>query len=142
MNKYMECGIYPKVGTRLWCPVCGKYFEASNDTRYIRHGMYVCGWKCFRDPSKEIIEEPREDEVVAVTVKVATKGKINKNNTIVTDIKLPKSAKNAPKNSLTGANNAKPIVDLQKSMKQNEINTKKDEKIMKSTGKMQKSDLF
>ena len=31
----------------LVCPICGKVFEANDDTKYIMNGGYVCEWKCF-----------------------------------------------------------------------------------------------
>ena len=101
---YRDYGVYPVVGTKMWCPVCGSYFKATDDTRYIRHNQYVCGWKCFRDPSKEPIEEPKEEQLVEVTVKVATTGKQTKNKTTVTEVKVPKSANIAPKKSPKSAN--------------------------------------
>ena len=112
MKKYTEYGMYPTVGTEMWCPVCGKYFKSSDDTRYIRHNMYVCGWKCFRDPSKEVKEEPSENQLAEVRVKVAKVRTSNKNKTIVAkDIltndkntdKNEKSAKIAHKDSLKSA---------------------------------------
>ena len=110
MNKYMEYGIYPTVGTKMWCPVCGTYFKATDDTRYIRFGMYVCSWKCFRDPSKEQIEEPKEEQLVEVTMKVATTGKQSKNKTTVTDIKVQKSANNASNKQVKSAKIAAPFL--------------------------------
>lgn len=38
---------YPKVGETFTCTVCGKEFNATDDTRYIAAGGYTCGWKCF-----------------------------------------------------------------------------------------------
>ena len=68
MNQYMQYGVYPKVGTQLWCPVCGKYFKATDDTRYIRWGHYVCAWKCFLDPSTTPIAEAETGVAVLSTV--------------------------------------------------------------------------
>lgn len=34
------------------CSVCGKEFEANDDTRYIIAGGYTCSWKCFLNESK------------------------------------------------------------------------------------------
>lgn len=31
----------------LICPVCGKEFKFSEDTKYIAAGGYTCSWKCF-----------------------------------------------------------------------------------------------
>ena len=103
MNKYMEYGLHPKVGTKMWCPVCGSYFKATDDTRYIRHGMYVCGWKCFRDPSKEVKEEPTDDQLVEVKIKVAEVDTVNKNKTAIASNSNPKSANSASKKGGTGA---------------------------------------
>ena len=44
--------IYPQ-GT-LICPVCGKEFEANDDTRYIVAGGYTCSWKCFLKEDKRL----------------------------------------------------------------------------------------
>lgn len=36
-----------KLGEELICPVCGTIFEATDDTKYIIKGDYVCNWECF-----------------------------------------------------------------------------------------------
>lgn len=35
------------IGEKLICPVCGKEFKVSDDTKYIVAGGYTCSWKCF-----------------------------------------------------------------------------------------------
>lgn len=35
------------VKEKLICPVCGKEFPVSEDTKYITVGGYTCNWKCF-----------------------------------------------------------------------------------------------
>lgn len=47
--------LYPK--GLLICSVCGKEFEANDDTRYIICGGYTCSWKCFSTESKKREEE-------------------------------------------------------------------------------------
>lgn len=41
------------VGDILICPVCNKEFKATEDTKYIAKGGYICEWKCFLDRDKE-----------------------------------------------------------------------------------------
>lgn len=130
MNHYMQYGVYPKVGTQLWCPVCGKYFKATDDTRYIRWGHYICSWKCFRDPSSTPIAEP-ESSGVASTTKVVKKPtpkvcKSEKNSTS----KVPKK---------TGTTTIK----QSKSTKTTQTPTKKGEnKSQKAYKKCDKVELF
>lgn len=31
----------------LVCPICGKEFTRTDDTKYITHGGYTCSWECF-----------------------------------------------------------------------------------------------
>lgn len=31
----------------LVCPICGKEFTRTDDTKYITHGAYTCSWECF-----------------------------------------------------------------------------------------------
>lgn len=38
----------PINGTKLQCPVCGKEFKATDETRYIIHDAWTCSWKCFK----------------------------------------------------------------------------------------------
>ena len=47
----MKNNIYQQ--EKLICPVCGKEFEANDDTRYIIAGGYTCTWECFLKESKE-----------------------------------------------------------------------------------------
>ncbi len=45
----------------LICPVCGKEFEADEDTMYIANGGYVCDWKkCFMKVAREKSEERKK----------------------------------------------------------------------------------
>ena len=41
------------IGEKLICPVCGKEFRVSEDTKYIAAGGYTCSWKCFLVKAKE-----------------------------------------------------------------------------------------
>lgn len=41
----------------LICPICGKEFEYTGDTKYIISGGYTCSWKCFFNEAKR-----RDDE--------------------------------------------------------------------------------
>jgi hypothetical protein len=93
MNNYMQYGIYPEVGTKMWCPVCGKYFKATDDTRYIRWGYYVCNWKCFLTKTDSPIEEPTDgvaSELVGKSVE-KKQPKVTKSATSASN-RLPKSA--------------------------------------------------
>lgn len=42
-----------QIGDILICPVCNKEFKATDDTKYIAKGGYVCSWKCFLARVKE-----------------------------------------------------------------------------------------
>lgn len=64
--------IYPQ--GLLICPICGKEFEADDDTRYIISGGYTCSWKCFLTESKR-----RNNEKNAEKQAKAQKNKIDKN---------------------------------------------------------------
>lgn len=44
---------YCKKGDKLVCSVCGKKFIASDNTKYIINGGYVCEWNCFLSVIKE-----------------------------------------------------------------------------------------
>ena len=138
---YRDYGIYPVVGTKMWCPVCGSYFKATDDTRYIRHKMYVCSWKCFRDSSKDPIEEPQEEQLVEVTVKVASTGRQNNNKTTIKGIKIQKNdgdASNKVSKSAKSASNKTP-----KGAKNAEIPMEKcDDLSQKTPKKCDKVELF
>ena len=41
----MKNNTYPQ--ETLTCPVCGKEFKPTGDTKYIVTGGYTCTWKCF-----------------------------------------------------------------------------------------------
>lgn len=59
--KIKENSIYPQ--GLLVCSVCGKEFEANDDTRYIINGGHTCSWKCFLTESKKrSIEKSVEDK--------------------------------------------------------------------------------
>lgn len=45
----------------LVCPICGKEFEANDDTRYIIGGGYTCSWKCFLNEHRKRIDEEDSD---------------------------------------------------------------------------------
>ena len=40
-------------GDKLICSVCSKKFTATDDTKYIINGGYVCDWSCFLSVIKE-----------------------------------------------------------------------------------------
>ena len=42
-----------EIGDQLVCPVCGKEFTATEDTKYLVNRQYVCEWKCFLKRAKE-----------------------------------------------------------------------------------------
>lgn len=44
----------PTIGEKLTCPVCGKVFPVSEDTKYIAAGGFTCSWKCFLVNAKSI----------------------------------------------------------------------------------------
>lgn len=58
----MKNNAYPQ-GT-FTCSVCGKEFEANDDTRYIIAGGYTCTWKCFLQESKrrDAIRESKKEK--------------------------------------------------------------------------------
>ena len=35
------------------CPICGKEFKATDNTRFIICGGYTCSWKCFSNEIKK-----------------------------------------------------------------------------------------
>ena len=41
-----------QLGDKLVCPVCGKEFTVTEDTKYIIKDAYTCDWKCFRTEVK------------------------------------------------------------------------------------------
>ena len=124
VNEYMQYGIYPKVGTPMVCTVCRKAFKATDDTRYIRKGGYVCGWKCFMTPVGK--------ETVAIDEKVDAQEEIIQ----------PKSAKIAPKTKVKGANNTPKDIVKGANKSKTQKPTKKDEKNIKSTSTHKVVDLF
>ena len=46
------------IGEILICPVCGKSFKVSEDTKYIIAGGFTCDWKCFMVKARE----PKQDK--------------------------------------------------------------------------------
>lgn len=43
----------------LTCPVCGKEFKPTNDTKYIAAGGYTCSWSCFLTVAKRKKEDKK-----------------------------------------------------------------------------------
>ena len=41
----------------LTCPICGKEFKFTDNTKYIAGGGYTCSWKCFLTEVKRREEE-------------------------------------------------------------------------------------
>lgn len=35
------------IGETLVCPVCGKSFKVTEDTKYVAAGGFTCDWNCF-----------------------------------------------------------------------------------------------
>lgn len=119
MNNYMQYGVYPKVGIKMWCPVCGEYFKATDDTRYIRWGHYVCNWKCFLTKTGSPIEEPIDgvtNEMVGKSVE-KKQPKVTKSVTNVSN-NVPKSANNAPNKQVKSAKVASNSTEKCESMSQ------------------------
>lgn len=50
----------------LVCPICGKEFTRTDDTKYITHGAYTCSWECFLRTIKETIinKKGKQDGIV------------------------------------------------------------------------------
>lgn len=48
------------IGEKLICPVCGKEFKATEDTKYIAGGGYTCDWKCFLVKAKESSQKKKQ----------------------------------------------------------------------------------
>lgn len=50
----------------LVCPICGKEFTRTDDTKYITHGAYTCSWECFLKTIKEttINKKGKQDESI------------------------------------------------------------------------------
>lgn len=67
INNNTSNSLYPQ--GKLICSVCGKEFEANDDTRYIISGGYTCSWKCFLNESK------RRDALRQKDDKIKTKNK-------------------------------------------------------------------
>lgn len=51
-----------KLGDRLVCPICNKEFTATEDTKYIAGGGYVCAWKCFLARVKETQADTKKEK--------------------------------------------------------------------------------
>ena len=50
----------------LVCPICGKEFTRTDDTKYITHGAYTCSWERFLKTIKENIinKKGKQDGIV------------------------------------------------------------------------------
>lgn len=50
----------------LVCPICGKEFTQTDDTKYITHGAYTCSWECFLKTIREttINKKGKQDESI------------------------------------------------------------------------------
>lgn len=72
--------IYPKTGTELICPICGKKFKVTDDTRYLRKGGYVCSWKCFLSNDIQIETSVAEPvvEVETTTPQISSSATVEK----------------------------------------------------------------
>ena len=93
-----EYDIYPKVGTPMICPVCGKQFKASDDTRYIRAGGYTCSWKCFLAPKRD-----DEGKITNIDALITKEISIETEKTVKSEDKLTKKSSSATK-SITPTN--------------------------------------
>lgn len=51
-----------KLGDRLVCPICNNEFTATEDTKYIAGGGYVCTWKCFLTRVKETQADTKKEK--------------------------------------------------------------------------------
>lgn len=38
----------PIIGQQMICPVCGKSFAATNQTKFITMNAFTCSWDCFK----------------------------------------------------------------------------------------------
>ena len=50
------------VQEKLICPVCGKEFPVSDDTKYIVAGGYTCNWKCFLTEVRRTEAEKKQNK--------------------------------------------------------------------------------
>ena len=48
------------IGEKLNCPICGKQFIASDDTKYIIGNAFTCDWKCFLNEVKRMSLEKKK----------------------------------------------------------------------------------
>lgn len=46
-----------KLGDKLLCPICGKEFTVTENTKYIFNKQYACEWPCFLEKVKKCDEE-------------------------------------------------------------------------------------
>lgn len=83
----------PKKGDKLICPVCGKEFKASDDTKYISSGEYLdtcgytCSWKCFLDSGKNHMSDKKKSDKVKETKSVISiKKPKDEQNTIISNV--------------------------------------------------------
>ena len=56
----------PEPQGKMICTVCGKEFEANDNTRHIINGGFTCSWGCFNNEAKRRAaikkEENKEDK--------------------------------------------------------------------------------
>jgi uncharacterized C2H2 Zn-finger protein len=48
-----------RLGEELLCPICGKLFKVTDNTKYIMNGEYTCSWKCFYNEARNRDETMR-----------------------------------------------------------------------------------
>lgn len=51
---------FVRLGEKSICPICGKEFEITEDTKYIAGGDCTCSWKCFQKEVKAHEKESKE----------------------------------------------------------------------------------
>lgn len=51
---------FPQLGEVLCCPVCGKEFKVTDDTKYAVAEGFTCSWKCCIDHRKAMSETKQE----------------------------------------------------------------------------------
>lgn len=114
-----EYDIYPKVGTPMMCPVCGKQFKASDDTRYIRAGGYTCSWKCFLAPKRD-----DEGKITNIDALITKEIGIETENTVKPENKLTKKSSSADKPKPETKSKTKSDSTTRKITKKDETKTK------------------
>lgn len=114
-----EYDIYPKVGTPMICPVCGKQFKASDDTRYIRAGGYTCSWKCFLAPKRD-----DEGKITNIDALITKEISIETEKTVKSEDKLTKKSSSATKSKSETKPKTKSDGTTRKITKKDETKTK------------------